>query len=506
MTAVTTGPPTTMSSRDTRLIALLLGAAFVAILNETTMGVAIKHLIDDLGILATDAQWLTTAFMLTMAVVIPTTGFMLQRLTTRQVFLLAMGLFTTGTAIACFAGGFEVLLVARVVQASGTAIMMPLLMTTTMTLVPPASRGRFMGRVSIVMSLAPAIGPTMAGFILDAWGWRWVFGVVLPIAVLALLAGAKFMVNTGTPSKAPLDVLSVILSAFAFGGLVYGVSQVGGAHVDPSASAAELAAAQATSTMTMTIALTVGAISLALFIWRQLVLQRVNDALLDLRVFLSKNFTIATVMMLLLSLGFFGALTVLPLYLQGVAGFDAKDTGLMMLPGAIAMGLLGPVIGRIYDAIGPRALMVPGTMLTSAVLWFYATSLTPTTPAWVIVVAQMILSIGLAMSFTPLFTSALGSVKRQFYSHGSAVISTIQQVAGAAGVAVLITVMTNVTTSVAESGVAEPLAGAEGTRAAFVLAAIISIPIIVLAFLVKKPADDAEFAEASHGEPAADHA
>src|SRR6188508_2424992 len=159
--------PAVLSRADSRIIWLLLGAAFVAILNETTMGVAIPHLITDLGITAVAAQWLTTAFMLTMAVVIPISGFLLQRFTTRQVFIAAMGLFSLGTLIATLAPGFPVLLVARVVQASGTAIMMPLLMTTMMTVVPPHARGRMMGRVSVVISLAPAIGPTLSGFLLD---------------------------------------------------------------------------------------------------------------------------------------------------------------------------------------------------------------------------------------------------------------------------------------------------------------------------------------------------
>lgn len=157
-----TPAPTEVGAKENRVIWLLLAAAFVAILNETTMGVAIPHLIGDLGITAVAAQWLTTAFMLTMAVVIPTTGFLLRRFTTRAMFGTAMGLFSSGTLIAMVAPGFEVLLLGRVVQASGTAIMMPLLMTTLMNVVPPHLRGRMMGRVSVVISLAPAIGPTMA--------------------------------------------------------------------------------------------------------------------------------------------------------------------------------------------------------------------------------------------------------------------------------------------------------------------------------------------------------
>src|SRR6188472_921098 len=175
-----------VTAEQSRVIWLLLTAAFVAILNETTMSVAIPHLIVDLGITAVAAQWLTTAFMLTMAVVIPITGFLLQRFTTRQVFIAAMTLFSLGTLIATLAPGFPVLLVARVVQASGTAIMMPLLMTTMMTVVPPHARGRMMGRVSVVISLAPAIGPTLSGFLLDTLSWRWIFAIILPIALVAL--------------------------------------------------------------------------------------------------------------------------------------------------------------------------------------------------------------------------------------------------------------------------------------------------------------------------------
>src|SRR5690606_9313509 len=178
------------------------GAAFTAILNETTMGVAIPHLIDDLHITALAAQWLTTAFMLTMAVIIPITGFLLRRFTTRTMFIAAMSLFSAGTLIAFLAPGFELLLVARVVQASGTAIMMPLLMTTLMTVVPPHARGRMMGRVSVVISLAPAIGPTLSGFLLDNLSWRWIFGVVLPIALVALAMGARWIHNLGETTRA----------------------------------------------------------------------------------------------------------------------------------------------------------------------------------------------------------------------------------------------------------------------------------------------------------------
>ena len=470
---------------ESRVVWLLLAAAFVAILHETTMGVAIPHLITDLGITALAAQWLTTAFMLTMAVIIPITGFLLRRFTTRTMFVAAMGLFSTGTLIAFLAPGFPVLLIARVVQASGTAIMMPLLMTTLMTVVPPAIRGRMMGRVSIVISLAPAIGPTVAGALLNSFEWRWIFGLVLPIALLVLIVGARWIHNLGETTRAPIDVLSVILSALGFGGLVFGLSQLG---AGAGGTGADAAAAAAASTTTLVVSLAVGVIALGLFGWRQVILQRKDDALLDLRVFKSTNFTLSIAQMAIMSMAFFGAITVVPLYLQDVLQVTPLVAGLVVLPGALAMGLTGPAIGRIYDRWGTMVLLVPGAVITSGMLWFY-TTFTLETPVWVIAVAQTVLSIGLALSFTPLFTASLGSLEPRFYSYGSAVLGTVQQVAGAAGIALMFGVMAAASAAASASGADALAAQSAGTHAAFLTAALLSLPLLVGAFLIRKPAD-----------------
>ncbi|HWT34354.1 MAG TPA: MDR family MFS transporter [Microbacterium sp.] len=469
-----------LPAREGRVIWLLLAAAFVAILNETTMGVAIPHLITDLSISALQAQWLTTGFMLTMAVVIPVTGFLLQRFTTRSAFVAAMSLFSTGTLIALLSPGFGMLVVARVVQASGTAIMMPLLMTTLMTVVPAAQRGRMMGRVSIVISLAPAIGPTLSGLLLDHLSWRWIFGIVLPIALVALAVGARWVHNLGEPTHAPIDVLSVVLSALGFGGLVFGLSEIG--EVARAAAAGDLAV------VTLAVSLCVGVVSLGLFGWRQILLQRRDDALLDLRVFRSVNFSLSIAQMGLMSVAFFGALTVLPLYLQSVLLADATQTGLVLLPGSLAMGLAGPVIGRIYDRRGTRVLLVPGAIVTSAMLWVF-TTVGATTSVWFIAIVQTVLALGLALSFTPLFTASLASLQPRFYSYGSAVLGTVQQVAGAAGIALMITVFSAVSAS---AGGTAAEAGAAGARAAFLIAALASLPLIVGAFVIRKPADEAD--------------
>lgn len=482
--------PTVVSAEANRVIWLLLVAAFVAILNETTMGVAIPHLIVDFGITAVAAQWLTTAFMLTMAVVIPITGFLLQRFTTRAVFTAAMSLFSAGTLIALLAPGFPVLLVARVVQASGTAIMMPLLMTTLMTVVPPHARGRMMGRVSIVMSLAPAIGPTLSGFLLDTLSWRWIFGIVLPIALVALTIGVMWIHNLGSTRRAPLDVLSIVLSAFGFGGLVFGLSQIGAAG-----HGGESDAAPAGGQLPLILALTIGVLALASFVWRQLRLQRSDEALLDLRVFRSLNFSLSVAQLAVMSMAFFGVITLLPLYMQNVLGLSALESGLVVLPGSLAMGIAGPFIGRVYDRWGTRVLLVPGAVLVTGILWTF-TTLSETTSIWQLLALQTVLSLGLAMSFTPLFTASLGSLQPRFYSYGSAIVSTMQQVAGAAGIALLITVM-----SAAEAGAVDPgtaAAGAAGARAAFLVAAIIASPLIIGALLIRKPADSPDGAPAPH--------
>ncbi|MGO3146617.1 MAG: MDR family MFS transporter [Leucobacter sp.] len=466
-----------------RVIWLLLVAAFVAILNETTMGIAIPHLNADLGIPPELGQWLTSAFMLTMAIVIPTTGFLLQRFTTRQVFIAAMTSFTLGTLVCLLAPGFEVLLAGRVIQAGGTGIMMPLLMTTMMNVVPPQSRGRMMGRVGLVISLAPALGPTLAGAVLEAFNWRVLFAIVLPIAIIALLMGVKWMTNLGETKNAPFDVLSLVLAAFGFGGVVYGLSQFGGG-------------AESNGSTIGVISLVVGGVSLALFVWRQLVLQRIDDALLDLRVFRSRNFTIAVIVMGIVALSMFGTLVLLPQYLQNVVGLDAFQSGLILLPGSVLMGLLGPVMGRVYDARGTRTLLIPGTILVSAALFFYST-VSENTVWWLLMIAQTAMFIGLAMSFTPLFSASLGSLQRNLYSHGSAALNTIQQVAGAAGVALLTVAYSSILHAGEHAGLSTAVAGAPGARMAFLIAAIISLVAVALSPFIRKPADD--IGEGGHG-------
>ncbi len=454
------------------IIPVLLVAAFVVILNETTMNVALTAIMADMHVTERTAQWLTTAFMLTMAVVIPITGFLLQRLKTRTVFITAMTLFSVGTLLAALSPVFGVLVVARVIQATGTAIMMPLLFTTVLTLVPVERRGRVMGNISIVISVAPALGPMISGLILGAFSWHFLFLLVLPIAVAALIVGGIRVPNVTEPTTSSIDVFSVILSAFGFGGLVFGLSNIGTAGIGALQSWLPLA---------------VGVAGITVFILRQLVLQREDRALLDLRTFTVRTFTFAVLMLTISMIALFGTVTLLPLYTQNVLKLDALTTGLMLLPGGLIMGLLGPVVGRLYDRIGPRPLVISGSTVVALAIWGM-TLLTATSPAWWVTAAHVTLSIGLALVFTPLFTAGLGDIPPKLYSHGSAVVGTIQQLAGAAGVALFITVMSAAATAQAHHGAAEVAATAVGIHTAFTYGAVISLIAIPLAFFIRKPA------------------
>ncbi|WGD36587.1 MDR family MFS transporter [Lysinibacter sp. HNR] len=462
-----------LSPRDRLVIAILLVSTFVVVLNETIMNIALPRLMQDLGITASYGQWLTTAFLLTTAVVIPVTGLMLKKFNTRPVFITSMTLFSLGTLISATSLGFPMLLAGRIVQAGGTAIMMPLLMTTVMTLVPPASRGKLMGSITIVISVAPALGPTVSGIILNYLGWRWLFWLVLPIALAALIFGSLRILNVTQTEKVPVDILSIVLSAVAFGGLVYGLSSFG-------------ESATGTSLVAPWIPLSIGALTMVVFIMRQLSLQKKDSALLDLRTFSSRMFSLSIIMMAISMIALFGTVILLPIYMQNVLGLEPVAAGALLLPGGLIMGLLGPIVGRIYDKKGPRVLLIPGASIVSAVLWGM-TTLNETTPIWWVLTLHISLSIGLALMFTPLFTTGLGSVKPALYSYGSAIFGTVQQVAGAAGTALFITVMTLQAANLHASGSETVHATAGGIHAAFMYGGVLSLFALATAFFIRKP-------------------
>jgi DHA2 family lincomycin resistance protein-like MFS transporter len=457
------------------VIGVLIVSAFVMILNETIMGVALPHLMKDFDITASVAQWLATGYMLTMAVVIPATGYLLNRFSIRPIYLTAISLFVLGTLIAALAPSFGVLLIARIVQASGTAVMMPLLMTTILNVVAPAKRGQMMGTISIVIAVAPAIGPTISGLILNSLSWRWMFWFVLPIAAAVLIVGAFAVRNVTTQRPTSLDVLSLVLSAFAFSGLIFGLSSIG-------------ESLQGHAPMPIWIPLTIGAVALAGFIARQLVLQRSDSALLDLRTFKTPSFSLAVVLVFVSMMALFGALIILPLYLQNVLQLSTLTTGLVMLPGGLVMAVLSPIVGALSDRLGAKPLVIPGTALIATALLLFAMLLGQDTSSVLIAVLLGILNAGLAFTLTPLLSSALGGLTPALYSHGSATISTLQQVAGATGTALFITLMTTTTTTRLSEGATALAAGAAGAHTSFLWGAAFALAAVVIScFIPRRP-------------------
>nr|WP_226351698.1 MFS transporter [Pseudonocardia sp. ICBG601] len=437
------------ASRTGALIAVLVGAAFVMILNETVLSVALRDLSVDLGVPATTTQWLTSGFLLTMAVVIPTTGYLLDRFTPRQVFLASLGLFTVGTAVAGFAPGFAMLLVGRIVQAGGTAMMIPLLMTTILRLVPAERRGATMGTITIVIAVAPAIGPTIGGAILSGLGWRWMF-LAGPAAGRARDGGRRPVAahRRRRPPGPARRGLGAAVPPSGSVGWSTGCPRWGG---------------HGGGGLPPWVPVVGGAGRLAVFVLRQLRLMRDGRALLDLRPFRRRQFVVALVLTALVLLSLIGvAAVLLPLYLQTVLGTSTLVSGLVVLPGGLLLGLLGRPVGAVRPRRGP-AVGDPGRGADggrpAAVL-----HPRPGPPLGVVVAFHLVLMGGLALMMTPLMTEALGSLPDELYSHGSAILSTLQQVAGALGTALFVTV------AALGSAAAGASPDASGLHAAFAVA------------------------------------
>ncbi|HET6652102.1 MAG TPA: MDR family MFS transporter [Nocardioides sp.] len=465
---------TTTPENPYAVLRWLVAATFIVILNETIMVNAIPRLMTEFAVTARAAQWLSTAFMLTMAVVIPVTGWFLQRVSTRRAFATAMTVFCVGTLVAALAPVFPVLLAGRVVQAVGTAVMMPLLMTTLMTVVPEHDRGRVMGNVTLAMSVAPALGPAVSGVVLQWLTWRWMFGLVLPVAIAITVVGLRRLTDQGAPGAGAVDWWSVAAAALGFGGLVYGLSRLG-AEADGSAPAS--------------LVISVSCVVVAGFVLRQLHLQRSGEPLLDLRVLRERPFTVSLLLMACAFMAMLGAMILLPLYLQDVRGLSALQTGMLVMPGGILMGLLGPTVGRWFDRLGARPLVVPGSVGIVVSLGVLGT-VTTTTSVWLVLAAHVLMMVSLAAIFTPVFTVGLGALPMHLYSHGSSLLGTLQQVAAAVGTAVVVTVMAWRAAGLAEGG-ADPVdALVGGMRWAFLFGALVSVAVVALAMMLPRKAVD----------------
>ncbi len=403
------------------LFVMILGA-FLATLNQTVMTVAIPELIGEFDISAATAQWLTTGYMLVNGVLIPITAYLMQRFSTRQLFQASMWIFLAGTIVSAFATDFTVLLTGRMIQAAGAGIIMPLLMTVILTIFPPHNRGAAMGMVGLAIIFAPAIGPVLTGYILESYAWETIFYGMIPLVLIVIACGWIYLKNVSEKVETKIDMASVLLSTIGFGALLYGFSRAG----SEGWTSAEVISMIAT-----------GVIGLGLFTWRQLALKQ---PLLDLRAFKYNMFSLTTLISIAVTMVMYADMMLLPLYLQNARGYTALESGLLMLPGAIVMGLLMPVAGKLFDRFGAKWLAIIGLVITIVTTVGFI-DLSETTTYTYLLLMSTGRRIGMALLLMPIQTAGLNQLPASLNAHGTAISNTIRQVAGAVGTSLLVTIM-----------------------------------------------------------------
>lgn len=406
------------------LVTFMIGA-FFAILNETLLNIALTELMSVFSVDAPTVQWLATGFMLVMGVLMPISALLIQWFTTRQMFIGVMSIFLLGTIIAASALNFPMLLTGRMIQAVGTGLLIPVIFNALLLLYRPEVRGKIMGTFGLVIMFAPAIGPTLSGVIVDLLGWRWLFITVIPFAVFSILFAIKYLENVGEVTRPSVDILSIILSSIGIGGIVYGFSSAGEEG------------AGFTSVRIITI-LAVSIISIIVFTLRQL---KLDQPLLDVRVFKYKSYARGIIIFVIVIMAMFASEIVMPMYLQGPLGYSAKLAGLLLLPGALLNGLMSPVMGSLFDKYGPRKLIIPGTLTLLGVMIFFS-NINPSVPIWSFILAYMLLMLAISAIMMPAQTNALNELPKNLYPHGTAIANTLQPIGGALGVSIFVSIMT----------------------------------------------------------------
>ncbi|TYS13335.1 DHA2 family efflux MFS transporter permease subunit [Rossellomorea vietnamensis] len=477
------------------ILAVLMVGAFIAFLNNTLLNIALPSIMVELEIEASTVQWLTTGFMLVNGVLIPTTAFLIEKYSVRRLFLVAMGLFTVGTLLAGIAHVFPVLLAGRMIQASGTAILMPLLMNVMLVSFPVEKRGAAMGMFGLIMMAAPAIGPTLSGWIVENYDWRMLFHFVTPIAIIVFLLGLFLLKDKKEKVDIRLDIISVILSSAGFGSILYGFSSAGTKGWD-------------SPWVYGTIAL--GVVSLVVFILRQ---SKMKRPMLNFGVFKYPMFALSSSITMVLNMALFSGMLMIPIYVQTIRGISPLDAGLLMLPGALVMAFMSPITGKLFDKFGGRILATSGLMITVVTTYLFS-KLTQDTSYTNLVVLNSIRMFGMSMVMMPVSTNGLNQLPARFYPHGTAMNNTLNQVSGAIGTALLITIMSNRTVTHTKELMQDAMknlsgqpteaamaqmqqqvgmeAMLQGINDAFLVASFIAGAALILSFFIKRstPAED----------------
>lgn len=411
-----------------KIMFVLLFGMFVAILNQTVLNVALPVMMTDLNVSATTGQWLLTGFMLVNGMLIPISAFLVETFGFRKLFIAAMVSFTLGSLICAVSGTFVLIMVGRVVQAIGAGILMPLGMNIFMTVFPPEKRGAAMGTMGIAMILAPALGPTLSGWIVQNFDWHIMFYGMVVFGVIDILFAIRWFKIYNQLSKPTPDILGIIYSSLGFGSLLYGFSEAG---TDGWGSAEVI------------VSLIIGVIFLVIFTWRQL---KIEKPLLDLHVFKFNIYTFTLIINSIVTMAMYGGMLLLPIYLQNIRGFTPIESGLLLLPGSLVMGFMGPIAGKIFDKHGIRVLAIVGLSITTIATYEF-TKLTGQTPYKTILTFYIIRSFGMSLIMMPIMTAGMNQLPMKLISHGTALSNTIRQVAGSIGTALLVTIMTQQTTN-----------------------------------------------------------
>jgi MFS transporter, DHA2 family, lincomycin resistance protein len=407
------------------IMASLLICGFVGMFSETALNIAMTNLMEVFQISAATAQWLTTGFLLTLGILMPISGLFLQMFTTRQLFTGSLISLIVGTLIAAMAFNFGMLMFARVLQAIGMSLLLPLLFNTILVIYPPEKRGAAMGFVGLVIMFAPATGPTIGGLLIEYFTWNYIFWFSLPLLIIGLLIGLKYLENVTEVTKPRIDLLSVALSTIGFGGIVFGFSKAG-------------EGSEGWGSVVVLTSIIVGLVALVLFVLRQILM---NDPMMNLSVFKYPMYVVGLLLVLSCMMIIMSSMIILPMFLQTGAGLSVFTAGLMLLPGSALNGILSPRMGHLFDKYGPKWLVIPGLVIVSVMLWFF-TTLSPASSVAFIVVLHIGLMVGVGMVWMPAQTNGLNQLPPELYPHGTAVLNTLQQVAGAIGIAVAVSILT----------------------------------------------------------------
>jgi len=402
-------------SRGLIMAGLLIGS-FVGMFSESALNIALSQLMIDFSVSAATVQWLTTGYLLVVGIFLPMSGFFVQTFTTRQLLFTALSCFLLGLFTAAIAVSFPVLLLGRLIQGIATGILLPLVFNTALAIYPVERRGTAMGIIGLVVMFAPAIGPTVGGFILGHLTWNWIFWCMLPVIIIAFIISAVFVENVRPITKPKLDVHSLALSTVGFGLIVFGVSFAGD---------------RGWNNVYVLVSLAVGALALILFCHRQL---RLETPFLNISAFKHFNFSLGTAMVFVDNAILMSAVFLIPMYLQQGKSADIIIAGLLMLPGGIVNGIVSAFSGRLFDKHGAKLLTRIG-FLIAVIGAFLLFCLDAGSPYYIMVLGHITLMIGAPLAMSPAQTHGLNALPQSLSSDGSCIVSTLQQIAGAIGTA-----------------------------------------------------------------------